>query len=119
MLVDVLSVAELAEGRPRVVKVGGREIALVRWRGTIHAVRNVCPHQTQSLTAAIVRADIDGAPGQPGELKLREDRPVIVCPFHTWEFSLTTGQCLVDSTLRIKRYDTVVEGDRLLVDVST
>ena len=118
-MVDAIAADELEEGRPAVVKVKGREIVIVRWRGQIHALRNICPHQTQPLTGAIVRADVSGTAGNPVELRLDEGDPVIVCPVHTWEFKLNTGHCVVDSSLRVKRYDTLVQDGRVLVDVST
>jgi nitrite reductase (NADH) small subunit len=117
LLEDACAVAELEEGRPTVVKVKGREIAVVRWRGEVHAVRNICPHQTQSLACAHVRPGFSG--GGPGQLTVDAGEPVVVCPVHTWSFSLRTGLCTVDESLRIRRYQTAVEDGRLLIDVSS
>ena len=116
---DVAAVDDLAEGRPSVFKVKGREIAVVRWRGEFHAVRNICPHQTQSFSCAHIRPSFTSPPGRVGEVVAVESDPVLVCPVHTWSFALRTGQCAVDKSLRIRRYETAVEDGRLLVDVST
>jgi nitrite reductase (NADH) small subunit len=119
LLVDACSVAELQEGRPKVVKVKGREITVVQWRDEVHAVRNICPHQTQSFKDAHVRPAFGAKPGGVGELAMDQSEPVLVCPVHTWSFNLRSGQCTVDESLRIRRYDTAIEDGRLLIDVSS
>jgi nitrite reductase/ring-hydroxylating ferredoxin subunit len=40
-----------------------------------------------------------------------------VCPWHGFDFDLTTGQCLVDPDLSIPVYAVRVTGDRIEVDV--
>ncbi|MEA2681975.1 MAG: hypothetical protein QOK05_303 [Chloroflexota bacterium] len=106
------------EAHPTVVKVQGREIAVVPWRGEIHAVRNICPHQTQSFACAHVRSGFAAVPGEIGQLVVDGDEPVLVCPVHTWAFNLRSGKCVVDESLRVRRYDTAVVDGRVLVDVS-
>jgi nitrite reductase/ring-hydroxylating ferredoxin subunit len=119
LLVDACSVADLEEGRPKVVKVKGREIVVVQWRDEVHAVRNICPHQTQSFKGAHVRPAFASTPGGVGGLVMDEHEPVLVCPVHTWSFNLRSGQCTVDESLRIRRYDTAIEDGRVLIDVSS
>ena len=116
MFEDACAFAELAEGKPSVVKLKGREIAVVRWRDEVHAVRNICPHQTQSFACAHVRPSFRAS--GVGQLIHDDSDPVLVCPVHTWSFSLRTGQCTVDDSLRIRRYPTAVEAGRLLIDVT-
>ncbi|MGI8609050.1 MAG: Rieske (2Fe-2S) protein [Candidatus Dormibacteria bacterium] len=118
MLVDACSVDELQEGKPTVVKVKGREIAVVQWRGEVHAVRNICPHQTQSFATGHVRSGFAAGEGAIGELTVDGGEPVLVCPVHTWAFNLRSGKCVVDERLRVRRYDTAIEDGRLLIDIS-
>jgi 3-phenylpropionate/trans-cinnamate dioxygenase ferredoxin subunit len=118
LLVDVVGILDLTEGRPTVVQVEGRELAVVLWQGEVYAVRNICPHQTQSFTGGIARFEISGLPGRPGELAIDETQPVVVCPVHTWEFSLKTGVCRADAKLRVRRYPTEVKNGRVLIDTS-
>lgn len=119
MFVDACAIDELEEGRPKVVKIKGREITLVQWADEVHAVRNICPHQTQSFLGAHVRSSFSGKPGGVGELVVERTQPVLVCPVHTWSFNLRSGQCTVDDSLRIRTYATMIEAGRLLVDVSS
>jgi 3-phenylpropionate/trans-cinnamate dioxygenase ferredoxin subunit len=119
MFEDACSVDELVEGRPTVVRVKGREIAVVRWRGEVHAVRNICPHQTQAFTTGNVRSTFRPSPGRFGDLVADERDPVLTCPVHGWAFALRTGSCTVDDSLRIRRYATRTQDGRLQIDVSS
>lgn len=114
-MIEVARLAELEEGKPKVLEVRGKEIVIIRWGEDVHALRNVCPHQTQSFACGRVHARL-AATGARESLTVT-DEPVIACPWHKWEFSLRTGQCLVDSTLRVRTYSTKVDSGRIFVDV--
>ena len=51
--------ADLAEAKPTVVVAGERELVLVRWRGDVYALRNVCPHMSTSFERGAVTTDTD------------------------------------------------------------
>lgn len=83
--------SEFAAGVMRLVQVAGREIGVIRLRsGEMRAVMNRCPHKG----APICRGIVGGvwASSGPGELSFDGRRDVLVCPWHGFEFSLTTGQ---------------------------
>lgn len=115
-LLDVASFAELEEGVPRVFRAGGREVVLIHWRGRVFALRNVCPHQTQSFVGGVIAGRIERG-GAPGRFRVDDDTPVLSCPWHHWEFELETGRCPIDSRVRVRSYATVIEGDRVLLDM--
>jgi nitrite reductase/ring-hydroxylating ferredoxin subunit len=115
-LVDVASVEDLEEGKPKVVSVGRREVVLVQWRGRVFALRNVCPHQTQSFAGGLVAGRIDHGDA-PGRIVIRDDKPVLCCPWHHWEYELESGRCPIDERVRVRAYDTVVEADRVLIEI--
>jgi nitrite reductase (NADH) small subunit len=111
--VEAGAVDELAEGVPKPVVVGSREIVLVRWRGRVFAVRNVCPHMTQSFEFGSVM----GRPcGSLGEVDYREDDPILTCPWHQFEYSLTSGQCITDRNLRVRTYNVSIEDGKVFID---
>ena len=116
--VDVCAVADLEEGVPTLVKAAGRELVVARWRGEVYALRNVCPHQTQSFVCGNVHARLRGS-SRPGGMVADDREPVIACPWHTWEFKLTDGRCITDDKLRVKTYPVQVERGRVMVDVAT
>ena len=49
--------------------------------------------------------------GVVGAIEFIEDDPVIMCPWHQFEFSLDSGVCLTDASLRIARYASSVSDD--------
>jgi nitrite reductase/ring-hydroxylating ferredoxin subunit len=115
VLTRVTKFDELEEGMPTVFKVRGRSIVLVRWKEEVHALRNVCPHQTQSFEHGFVRPLVV-AGEQLGTLKLT-DAGLLVCPWHAWEFGLDDGRCITSDQHRVRRYDVTVRDGDVLVDV--
>ncbi len=95
-------------------RVGGREIGVVRTPDGPRAVRNRCPHHGGPLCLGTVRERLTGTPGRY-EL---EGRRVLSCPWHGWEFDITTGRSWFDpARTRVRAYDATVEpADADLVD---
>jgi nitrite reductase/ring-hydroxylating ferredoxin subunit len=115
MLVDVAAAADVREGQPLVVIAGNREVALTRWREKLYAVRNICPHQSQSFKCALVRDSLSSS--MPGEVVAEPDRPILACPWHGWQFDLATGGCVTDPTYRVRSYTVRVHEGRVLLDL--
>ena len=113
--VDVAALADLTEGKPRILSVAGREIGLIRWRDEVFAVRNICPHQLGPVCGGYAMPLLTGA--VDGSIEVEDDRPVVVCPWHNWEFDVRTGRAAwADAPYRLKTYPVRVEGGRVLVD---
>jgi nitrite reductase/ring-hydroxylating ferredoxin subunit len=110
---EVATLGEVVSKGRAVVRVGGREIGVVRdpATGTLHAVRNRCPHSGAPLCLGLV---VDRAVGRPGAYE-RSGRPVLRCPWHGWEYDLETGRCVDDPGLRAAVYPVRVENGRVLV----
>jgi nitrite reductase/ring-hydroxylating ferredoxin subunit len=70
--------------------------------GSYRAYRNVCPHEG----APVCRGTISGTvlPSGVYEYRYDEDRKVLRCPWHGWEFDLSTGRHLVDPGVRLRSY---------------
>lgn len=116
MYVDAAAVADVQEAKPHVVEVGKRQIVLVRWNGEVIALRNICPHHSQSFAKGIVRGQYRSSGVGKFELAA-SDSAALICPHHRWQFDVSEGFCLTDPTYRIRRYKTKIEGDRVLVDM--
>ena len=115
-LVDVGPLEELREGEPKIIRVGRREIAVLRWRGQLYAIRNACPHQAVSFAAGTVVERVVGGE-QFGELAVDDRDPVIRCPRHGWRFGLASGSCTADKRLRVRTYDVSVRDGRVFLNV--
>ena len=101
---------------PWPVRVAGRELVLVRWRERVYALRNVCPHESQSFAGGVARGRYC-ATGLPGQLLVDEARPVLVCPWHTWAYELESGRCTTDDRFRVRSYPVEVLEGRVFVEV--
>ena len=110
---DVGALDELEREGRIVARVGGREVGVVRdpRSGSLHGIRNRCPHHGGPLCLGTVRERLVGAPGRydvGGQRVLR-------CPWHGWEFDLETGRCVDEPSLRAAVYTVRVGGNRVLV----
>jgi nitrite reductase/ring-hydroxylating ferredoxin subunit len=116
MIIDVGSIDEFVPGKPRVCNVNGREVVVVTADGEWFAVRNICPHQTETLAKGLVRPEIKAGP-ELGTYQVTErKRMLIACPRHVWAFDLRTGHCVVDATLRVRAYTVSTDNGRVLID---
>jgi nitrite reductase/ring-hydroxylating ferredoxin subunit len=111
--VEVGAAAELEAAGRVVSRVDGREVGVVldRDTGSVHGVRNRCPHHGAPLCLGRVR---EREAGEPGRYDL-SGRRVLRCPWHGWEFDLETGRCLDDPTLRVAVYPAEVADRRVRV----
>ena len=73
----VAKLPEVAEGKPKAVRVKGHSIALFNIGGRIYATDNQCPHMGYPLTRGAIR------------------HGVLTCDWHGWSFDLEGGGCFV------------------------
>src|SRR5437016_4139354 len=71
--VPVMKIAALTESKPQLATANGREIALFKINGNIHALDNACSHAGGPLCQGTVAG------------------PVVTCPWHGSKFDVTTG----------------------------
>ena len=96
--VRVASVTDVPPGTGRTVTVGARAVALFNVDGTFYAIDGTCLHR--------------GGPVGDGDL---EDR-VVTCPWHGWQYDVTTGEHTFDRSIGLRRYTVRVEGDDVLIE---
>jgi 3-phenylpropionate/trans-cinnamate dioxygenase ferredoxin subunit len=107
-------------GTRRSVKVGGRAIAIFNVRGRFFAVKDVCPHQGAPLSQGVLVGELTAC--RPGEYAFDAEHPHIRCPWHGWEYDLTTGHSTYDpehDRVRAYRVETItvsVEDEYVVVD---
>ena len=71
--VRVAAVDDLADGQTRHLKIGKRDIALVRAKGEYFAISNVCRHAFAPLSDGFV------------------DGYTLMCPWHGWRYDVRDG----------------------------
>ncbi len=98
---------EFSPGERRIVRVGGREIGVFRVRDRFYAVRNRCPHQGGPLCVGRVFPRIIS--DAPGVFRLDDGPPLLVCPWHGWQYDMASGQSYVPGDPHVRSYDVTVE----------
>lgn len=96
--IEVAKVTDIKSGEGKALEVNGVALALFNVNGTFHALANTCPHR--------------GGPLGEGQL----DGSTITCPWHGWQFDVTTGDNAFGAG-GVKKYTVKVEGDKVLVEV--
>ena len=119
--VAVATVDEIPPGeRKLVVPFRGKAgIGVFNVNGSFHAVRNICPHNSGPLcTGRVSGRAVADAPVSTDchGLSYERDGEILRCPWHQWEFEITTGRCLVDPTKRVKTYAVTVDGEQVFVE---
>lgn len=97
--VKVATLSELEEDRGTIVEVNGKCLALFQIEGKVYAIDNACPH----------------AEGPLGEGELEEN--CVICPWHGWQFDVTTGLSEDDSNLKVGTYPVECQGEDVFVEL--
>lgn len=95
----VAKLSELREGRGKVVSVGDKTIALFRRGESVHAIDNACPH----VQGPLGEGDLTGT--------------LVACPWHNWQFDVTTGVCERNQEIRVACYRVAVAGDEVRLEL--
>lgn len=92
-----LGAADLAQGQAATVTIDGTEVAVFNIEGNFYALANQCPHR--------------GGPLGDGDLT----GDVVTCPWHGWEWNVTTGENAGNPDVKVKSYPVRVENGEVLV----
>lgn len=110
----VATVDEIPPGGRKLVKLAGREIAVFRAGDRYHAMQDRCPHEGASLCRGRL-VGLATSPA-PGRYAVEREGEILRCPWHGWEFDITTGQSLCDpERVRVRSYPaTLVAGQAVV-----
>jgi len=101
-------VSELPPGERKIVLVDGRSVGVFNVHGAFYALRNSCPHQAAPLCLGSIKGMT--MPSDPGEYVWSREGEILRCPWHGWEFDITTGRSIFNPhRVRVKAYDVTVE----------
>lgn len=112
----VAELGEIPPGSRKIVTVNGREIGIFNVKGTLYAIRNRCPHQGGPLCQGTIGGFVSSS--APGEYRYERAGEMIRCPWHQWEYDITTGQSWFDpARVRTRKYSVRVSaGAELVID---
>jgi nitrite reductase (NADH) small subunit len=106
--------SELPAGSIKRALVGRTAVVIIRTKsGDLHALRDACPHLGAALSNGVVQQM--SVATMPGQQALSETI-VVRCPWHGYEFAVTSGVCPADPGLRIRSYKVEVDDEWVVID---
>ena len=109
----VAAVDEIPPGERKIVDVAGRSIGVFNVGGEFFAVLNRCPHQGGPLCLGNTHGFLRSA--GVGEYHYTRAGEVLRCPWHGWEYDITTGRSLFDHEVKVVSYPVSVEDDQIYI----
>ena len=97
--VQAAKTSDIPAGKIREVQVGDKPVALANVAGKFCAINGMCLHQAGPL----------------GEGEL--DGQIVTCPWHGWQFDVTTGEVVPHGGMAVDCYPVEVRGDDVFIDV--
>ena len=91
--------SDIAPGTIHEAQVAGMLVAVARVGDKFHAISNICLHRGGPLGQGVM----DGA--------------VVTCPWHGWQFDVTTGKVRQNQTVGVACYPVEIRGDEVFVDL--
>lgn len=97
--VKLATLDELPPGGAKEVEYDGRIFALFNVDGTISCIDGICPHQGGPLA----EGDVAGT--------------IVTCPWHGWQFDVTTGQHCLNANLTHTSFPVTVQDGEVYVEI--
>ena len=99
--VKVAALSDVADGKPRAVRVEGHSIALFQHEGAIYATDNQCPHMGYPLVRGRVR------------------QGVLSCDWHGWSYDMEGGGCFTGGCDDLATFPIEVRNGDVYIDVAS
>ena len=101
----VCSLDELPPGGMKLVDVGKFGVGVYNVHGALYAIVNYCSHEGAPLCLGLIGGTNESAPESPDRMRRVRDGQIVRCPWHNWEFDVTTGQNVADPRRRVRTYE--------------
>lgn len=92
--VHVCAADDLQPYERTIVRIDGLPVSVCNIDGELYAFQAVCPHQGGPVCEGKIDSQLEAEFVGAGEMveKSFSDDSVIACPWHGWEFELSTGR---------------------------
>lgn len=110
--------AALNDGERKIVAFGNTEVGVYRMNGKLYAYENLCAHQGGPACEGLLMPKVEQVLGPDKTFeqnRFNYDEWHIVCPWHAWEYDLTTGEYVVNRKFRLKKYQVLEKGGKIFV----
>ena len=112
----IARVEEIPPGGRKIVRLEGREVGVFNLEGEFYALKNSCPHQAARV--GLGRVVGTTLPSDVYELRYGQEGRILRCPWHSWEYDITTGQSVFDPKVRVVSYPVEVNDGEIAVTIS-
>ena len=114
----VATVDELDEGEHIVTQIEGREVGIFKVDGEYLAYTSWCAHQSgpicEGKLTGTTAASFDRDTLETETTWIKEGK-VLTCPWHGWEYDITSGDCLSKEGIRLPSHEVRVEDGEIVV----
>jgi nitrite reductase (NADH) small subunit len=113
---SVARVEEIPPGGRKIVRVEGREVGIFNLAGAFYAIKNACPHQG----ARVCLGKIVGTtlPSDVYEFRYGLEGQILRCPWHEWEYDITSGHAVFDPQVRLVTYPVAIADGEIVVTIT-
>ena len=91
--IEIANINEFKNDSSKIIVYDGIAIVVFKKGNEFFAIDNRCPHRGASLGDGSIVGDI------------------VTCPWHAWQFSISTGQALKNPNCFIKTFKVFIEND--------
>jgi len=91
---------EIPAGTIREFQVDGKTLAISNIEGKFFAISNTCLHRGGPLGQGVM------------------DGNILTCPWHGWQYDVTTGKLVMNQAIGVKTYAIEVRGEDLWIEAS-
>lgn len=95
--VKVANIKDIAKGKSKVIELNGHPVAIFNHNNSFYAIDNVCPHKGAPLNEGVFMGNM------------------VICPWHTWTFDVSSGNCITNPRARISCFEIKIEGDEIFL----
>jgi nitrite reductase/ring-hydroxylating ferredoxin subunit len=111
----ICKAGELQPGEVLSTKLGPMPIVVVRTEaGRLYAILDKCLHMGGALSKGKLLVAQNGR--QCGDYHEEEGRFILKCPWHGYEYDLTTGATLFDPELKLRTFSVREEDGQIVVE---
>lgn len=118
---NIGSADQVSEGERLLVELQGKEIAVFNVDGEYHAYVNWCAHQAgpacEGNVTGTMEAEYDSEEDNV-KLDYCKEGQILNCPWHGWEYDLTSGECLSRQNVILPEYNIQVQDGDLILSLS-
>lgn len=111
----VCAVEELPPGARVVCTIRGLTVGVFNVGGEYFAIHDRCPHQGAPLCIGALSGRLE-ANGPGFDFEYSRAGEFVRCPWHGWEFELSTGRNISDPKVRVRTFTVHVTDGEIFVE---